>query len=437
MYKIVILALREYKASVKTKGFIIGLVVVPVLMMGGLFTYSIFGDKVDINSKNIAVIDHTGKILPAIEEAANFYNETQVFDTSSGKQLRPKYIIESVAKNSEDEKAQMITLSKRVKNKEIHAFVIIGENVIHPSQEGNSIVNYYSENSFMDDIRTWLRGIINDKVRQLRVADLGLEQEQVATLFSWIDVKGLGLIEVNDSGEVLKNARESNMTESFFIPYILMMLMFMMIMMSATPLLYSVMEEKTDRIAEVLLGSLTPFQFMMGKVLGGVSVALTGAVVYIIGGVIAATQLGYADMIPMDIIPWFFAYLILSILMMGTVMASLGSASNDTKDAQNLQFPAIIPLIIPMMVMFPVIKEPLSSFATGMSLFPPFTPFLMLIRLASPASIPMWQPMVGLLGILLFTALSIWLGGKVFRTMILMQGKRPKFGSLFRMLMKK
>lgn len=437
MYKIVILALREYKASVKTKGFIIGLVVVPVLMMGGLFTYSIFGDKVDINSKTIAVIDNTGKILPAIEEAANFYNETQVFDTSSGKQLRPKYIIESVVKNSEDEKAQMITLSKRVKNKEIHAFVIIGENVIHPSQEGNSIVNYYSENSFMDDIRTWLRGIINDKVRQLRVADLGLEQEQVATLFSWIDVKGLGLIEVNDSGEVLKNARESNMTESFFIPYILMMLMFMMIMMSATPLLYSVMEEKTDRIAEVLLGSLTPFQFMMGKVLGGVSVALTGAIVYIIGGVIAATQLGYADMIPMDIIPWFFAYLILSILMMGTVMASLGSASNDTKDAQNLQFPAIIPLIIPMMVMFPVIKEPLSSFATGMSLFPPFTPFLMLIRLASPASIPMWQPMVGLLGILLFTALSIWLGGKVFRTMILMQGKRPKFGSLFRMLMKK
>lgn len=437
MYKILILALREYKASVKTKGFIIGLVVVPVLMMGGLFAYSLFGDKVDINSKNIAVIDNTGKILPAIEEAADFYNETQVFDTGSGKQLRPKYIIESVEKDAENEITQLVSLSNRVKNKEIHAFLIIGENVIHPFGEGNSGVNYYSENSFMDDMRGWLRGIINDKVRHLRVADMGLEQEQVATLFSWIDVKGLGLVEADESGEVLKDAKESNIAESFFIPYILMMLMFMMIMMSATPLLYSVMEEKTDRIAEVLLGSITPFQFMMGKVLGGVSVALTGAAVYIIGGVFAATQLGYADMIPMHIIPWFFAYLILSILMMGTVMAALGAASNDTKDAQNLQFPAIIPLIIPMMVMFPVIKEPLSSFATGMSLFPPFTPFLMLVRLASPASIPMWHPIVGLLGIILFTALSVWLGGKVFRTMILMQGKRPKFGTLFRMLMKK
>ena len=114
--------------------------------------------------------------------------------------------------------------------------------------------------------------------------------------------------------------------------------MFMMLMMSAIPLLTAVMEEKMNKIAEVLLASVTPFQFMMGKVLGGIAVSLTATSVYIIAGIVTATQLEVSHLIPYHVLPWFFAYLILNIIMVGSGMAALGSACNDNKDAQSLQF---------------------------------------------------------------------------------------------------
>jgi ABC-2 type transport system permease protein len=85
----------------------------------------------------------------------------------------------------------------------------------------------------------------------------------------------------------------------------------------------------------------------------------------------------------------------------------------------------------------PILREPLGSFATTMSLIPPFTPFLMLVRQASPATIPLWQPIIGMVGICLFTLLTIWSGGKVFRAMILMQGKKPSIGRLLAVFLKK
>jgi ABC-2 type transport system permease protein len=192
------------------------------------------------------------------------------------------------------------------------------------------------------------------------------------------------------------------------------------------------MEEKMNKIAEVLLGSVTPFQFMMGKVLGGIAVSLTASTVYIVAGIITATQLDVGHMIPFDVLPWFFVYLVLNIIMVGSGMAALGSACNDNKDAQSLQFPAMLPVILPMFVMMPVIKEPLGSFATSLSLFPPFTPMLMLIRQSSPVTIPMWQPIVGLIGVAIFSALTLWAGGRIFRTCILMQGQKPKIANLIK-----
>jgi ABC-2 type transport system permease protein len=216
----------------------------------------------------------------------------------------------------------------------------------------------------------------------------------------------------------------------------MVILMFMMLMMSAIPLLSAVMEEKMNRIAEVLLGSVTPFEFMMGKILGSIAVSLTAASVYIIGGIITARQLGVGNMIPYETIVWFFIFLILNIIMVGSGMAALGSACNDNKDAQSLQFPAMIPIIIPLFIMMPVIQEPLSNFSTILSLLPPFTPLLMLLRMATPVSIPVWQPVLGLVGVILFSVFSVWAGGRVFRTCILMQGQKPKLGNLIKYIVR-
>ena len=90
----------------------------------------------------------------------------------------------------------------------------------------------------------------------------------------------------------------------------------------------------------------------------------------------------------------------------------------------------------PMFIYFPVAKEPMSNFAATMSLIPPFTAMLILLRQTTPAGVPVWQPIVGLFGVLLFTILFVWAGGRIFRVAILVQGTPPKLGNIFRWAVK-
>jgi ABC-2 type transport system permease protein len=210
----------------------------------------------------------------------------------------------------------------------------------------------------------------------------------------------------------------------------------MMLMMSAIPLLTAVMEEKTERIAEVLLGSVTPWEFMTGKIIGGLAVSLTTSAIYVVGAVFTLSRMDMSDLIPYDVIPWFFVYLVLNIIMIGSIMAALGAVCNDSKDTQSIQFPAMLPIIIPLFLMMPIILNPLSNMAVGCSLFPLWTPMLMLLRQSTSVTIPLWQPVAGLIGVVLFTILCVWAGARIFRSAIILQGKRPKFGTLMRYIIK-
>jgi ABC-2 type transport system permease protein len=212
--------------------------------------------------------------------------------------------------------------------------------------------------------------------------------------------------------------------------------MFMMLMMSAVPLLNAVMEEKSERIAEVLLGSVTPWQFMIGKVIGSLGVSLTTSSIYVLGAVFTLNHMELADLLPYEIIPWFFIYMLLNIVMVGSIMAALGATCNDSKDAQAMQFPVMLPIIIPLFLMMPVILNPLGKMATVLSLFPLWTPMLMLLRQSTSVTIPAWQPVVGLIGIILFTWFCVWAGARIFRSSIILQGKRPKIGTLLKYIIK-
>ncbi len=97
-----------------------------------------------------------------------------------------------------------------------------------------------------------------------------------------------------------------------------------------------------------------------------------------------------------------------------------------------MMMPVWVLMMVPMMVWIQVAKSPEGAFATTMSLIPPFTPMLMLIRQSTPAGVPAWQPWVGLIGVALFTTLCVWGAGRIFRVGILMQGKPPSMLSLIR-----
>ena len=433
MRKLLRLAKREYLASVKTKGFIIMLVLMPVLMGGSGIAMYLLRNQVDTTDKKVAVLDHSGVIADVLLTAAEQRNKTVVFDKESEKKVQPAYIFEIVQPDYMNAEAQKLDLSNRIDDGELHAFLDIGPNVLNlEGEEDTFLMAYHAKNAAMDNIRTWLNNTINNHLRLTRMRDAGVDDSQADEILTWIQVEAMGLVSVDEETGEIQAARKTSEAEAILVPVILFFLMFMMVMMGAMPLLQTTMEEKTQRIAEVLLGSLTPFEFMGGKVLGGLGVALTGTLFYLCGGILLVSKMGMQDFIPFHIIPWFLIFLIFEIIMVGSMLAALGSACNDPKDAQNLTFPAMIPVMFPMFVFMPILQEPTSAFATWMSLFPTFTPMLMLLRKAAPVDIPAWQPWVGLVGVLLFTVLAVWIGGRIFRVGILMQGGALKIGKIFR-----
>jgi len=433
MRKIMIIALREYKAAVKTKSFILGLILVPILMGGGMAAFMIFKDRVDTDDVRIAVIDHSGLAREPLQEVARQRNENEIFDSETGEKVKPSYVLEFIQPDSAEPFRQKLELSDRVRSGELHAFVEIGSAILHPdSIQENSVIRYYSEHAFMDEVRYWFSDPINNHIRQLRLNEINLPASQTKDLFYWINIEGLGLVAIDKKTGDVHDAQKTNELQSFLVPYFMVLLMFMLVMMSAIPLLSAVMEEKMEKIAEVLLASITPFQFMMGKILGSISVSLTIATIYVIGAIITLNQIGSGDMLPYHVLPWFFTFLVLFVIMTGSVMAALGSACNDNKDAQNLQFPAMLPVILPLFILMPLMQNPVSGLSTWLSLFPPFTPTLMLARLASPVTIPLWQPYTGLALVILFTVFSVWVGGRIFRTGILLQGQKPTFANLIK-----
>jgi len=433
MRKVLRLTRREYRATVRTKGFILGLVLAPLLMGGSGIAMKLLENQVDTANKKVAVVDRSGAVAEALVKAAQERNAVAVRDKETGKKVRPAYRIEVVGPNEEDLAAQRLELSDRVRRGELHAFAEIGPEVLHPGADRDAFrITYHGENAAIDEVRRWLVWPINGQLRRLRLVEAGGDEGAVDDVLAWIPVQGMGLVSVDAKTGQVEKARQSHEGEAVGVPIVMTFLMFLMIMMGAVPLLNSVMEEKTQRIAEVLLGSIRPFGFMIGKVLGGAAVSLTGSAVYVIGGTIAVRYMGLGEYVPYHLLPWFFAYMVLAIFMFGSGLAALGAACNDPKDAQTLTLPAMLPMMIPLFTLVPVLKEPQSSFATWLSFFPPCTPTLMLLRQSTPAGVPAWQPWAGLLGVLAFTALSVWAGGRIFRIGILMQGQPPRLGNILR-----
>jgi ABC-2 type transport system permease protein len=435
MRKVFKLAAREYRAAVRTKGFIVGLLLAPLLMGGSGLAMLLLKDQVETTDRRVAIIDRSGVLAQALIQAAEARNEQMVHDPETGKKVRPAYVLFEMPDRPADRDGLHLELSGQVRQGELHAFVDIGGQVVDPEGTGASRddqVKYFAKNASLDELRQWIGGSLNDRIRRLRLIGAGLEESQAGSIFAWVAVPGFGLLQIDTASGGIQAARQSSEGEAIGVPLILAMLMFLMIMMGAMPLMSTVMEEKSQRIAEVLLGSISPFQFMLGKVIGGVAVSMTAALVYVAVGVLAAERFGVAEFVPYAILPWFFAFMLLAITLFGSTFAALGSACNDAKEAQSLTLPAMIPIMIPMFVLMPVLQHPESTFATVLSLFPPATPMMMMLRMSTPAGIPWWQPVAGLAGMVLFTTLAVWGGGRVFRVGILMQGVPPKLGSILR-----
>lgn len=436
MRKMIVIAVREYQAAVKTKAFVITVLAMPVLMGGSIAVQVLLKDKVDIRPKRIAVLDHTGRVYDAIATEAEKRNSTDIFkgEGEARKQQKPRYLIERAEVSSDDPDAQTLELSERVRSRDnpLFAFVTIDRNAITPSEgSADSGVRYHSNSPAYDDFRRWVSSVVNRRIHGLRLEAANLDPEVVGDAMAYVRVANLGLVSTDETGKI-SEAKETNEIETILVPLGMMMLMFMVVLVGASPLTNSVIEEKMQRIAEVLLGSVTPFQLMGGKLLGTVGVSLTLATLYLVGGSVALHKSGFGAFFPAHLVWWFAVYLCLAVLLYGSMFIAVGAAVTDLKEAQSAMMPLMIVVMAPMFVWTLVIKEPTATFSVVASLVPTATPMLMLVRQAVPPGVPLWQPLLGVVLVLATTAVCVFVAGRIFRVGILMQGRGANIAEMLR-----
>ena len=267
MRKTLIVALREYIVSVRTKAFLIGLLMMPLMMGGSFIVGALMQGRVDTKDKRIAVADYTGRLFDALDSAARQRNEAAIFtgEGTARKQTLPRFVLEKVDTGGADMQRLSLQLSDRIRKGELMAFVLIGPNVIDTNKDpGQATLNYYSNTPTYNDALGWISGVLNEQIQQLRLEGAAFDPKVVRQLTQRVPVGNLGLVKMDDAGNII-SAVETNQLANFLVPFAMMFLMFMVIMATTTPLLNSTLEEKTQRIAEVLLASIPPFELMVGK----------------------------------------------------------------------------------------------------------------------------------------------------------------------------
>ena len=170
--------------------------------------------------------------------------------------------------------------------------------------------------------------------------------------------------------------------------------------------------------------------------LAAIGRSLTSSVFYVIGATLVLQGLALTGMAPFELLPWFFVYLIADVTVLAALAAALGAACSSPQDSQSLALVLLSPVMIPLLIFMFVLQQPSSLLSTALSLFPPFTPLLMLVRQAMPGGVPAWQPWVGLVGIIAWTWAMTWVAARIFRVAVLMQGKTPNLADLVRWAVK-
>lgn len=457
MRKIWTIASRDYQAAIRTKSFLVSLLMMPLLMVGSAFISNLVRKQTDIEAKRIAVVDHTlgGIVFPELQAAAERHNKSQIFEKETGKQVQATFELVAIKAVEEDPKGNdqlRFELSERVLNREFFGFLEIGPDVCKLSPPGEtdkqaektrSYLRYQTNHPTYRAFVNWATLELNTIImkERMKVAEaqipafvkviLAATMKQVGSVQP-VAVQTMGLSKKNAATGQIEDPPVEQLAARLLVPIGLVLLMFMVVILGSTPAMQGIVEEKAQRIAEVLLASVTPFTLMMGKLLGLTGVSLTITAVYLGGAYAMAYHYGVTEFLPADILAWFLLFQIAALMMYGSLFLAVGAAASDIKETQTLMMPLVLVMAAPLMVLQILIENPNNNMAAAASYFPFVTPMLMMARIAVPPGVAWWQPALGMLIVLATSLLCVYAAGRIFRVGILMQGKGPKFSDLLR-----
>ncbi len=425
MRKILKVAQREYVETVKTKTFILSILLTPaiigiVIFISGRTQRSITGPR---PPRKVAVTDLTNQLMDEIKASFEQHNESNP--------QRQILLDELHTDTSSDE-----TVKQKVRDGQLNAYFVLDKD----SVEGTGKIQSFTRSTKIVDLDliSNVENLLNSAIFDRRCKLKEVSQELLAEIRELRRRVPSEIIEIGSASEQ-KKVQKGEQIAKTMIPFFFMFMMFMGIFGMGQHMLTSVIEEKSSRVIEVLLSAVSPFELMAGKIMGLAGVSLT------VIGLWATAALGTAYYgaanwwnitleLPTGILLYFVIYFILGFLMFSSILAGIGSVCNTIKEAQSLMMPITFIFILPMVAWFNLAQHPDGPLARVLSFLPPLTPIVMTLRLASSPEMPFLEVFASIVLLAVFVLAVMWAAAKVFRTGILMYGKRPGWSEVLRWL---
>lgn len=423
MRKVLLIIKREYLTRVRKKTFIITTLLFPLLYLGLIFGTGYLAEKTRANL-NVGILDSSGYFTKSMLD-----KENQLDKSSRLTLIENKPDVKSLELDSSD----------------YDAFIVIPP---LDWQKGNNNIELLAKKSYGPETSSLIEAKLNriwDMVKNDSLKIDAAKQQIMQT-----SRLGIQFINMSDPKANAKFANAIGLACGFLIYFI--------ILIYGSQVMMGVMEEKTNRIAEVIVSSVKPFQMMLGKIIGIALVALTQfllwiAFVFIIYNITKASGGGDSvnslvggvqqliTSINVPLILFCFAFYFLGgFFFYASIYGAIGSAINeDVREAQSLSFPVTMLIIIAIVMMSAAISDPTGPIAFWGSIIPFTSPIVMMARIpyGVPGTVPWWElglSMALLIGGFIFTT---WFAGKIYRTGILMYGKKPTWKELIKWAFRK
>jgi len=422
------LFLREYLTRIRSKGFWIATLILPLAMAALVILPSLVLMKTR-GMHRMTVVDEVGGLgealtaelaaspapRPAAERSLERGSEAEV----------AKFDVHVVAAEG-DREAQRAELDRQVLAGEIDSWIWLSPLAV---DEGR--VEYHAESvsNFLTQRR--LERALSEVFARRRLTAEGYDAARVVELTRAVDLTTLKVTE--------EGTTEEEGMAGFLLAYLLFFLLYTVVAIYGSLVMNGVLEEKSSRIVEVLLATTTPKELMSGKLLGIGCAGLTQLAVWVVAiGVLTAPGLvgalaigGVLPQVAPSVLAHFLCHFLLGFFLFASLYAAIGAATNSAQEAQQYTGVVIPFLVAPVIFMVTVINDPDSLLATVLSLVPPFTPLLMMLRI-TVKSPPAWQIALGYLLTSAFVLGMLSLTARIYRVGILMYGKRPTFAELGR-----
>lgn len=396
---------REFLERVRTKAFVIGTVLGPVLLVGLTVVPGLLMSKAGKPLK-VAVLDEDGALGTPVRAA-----------------LSAAKVAGNLRFTVQDVPGDRKALDVEVLAGRLDGYLVLPKGALDSAQ-----AEYYAKNvSNLPDQRL-MDNAVEQAFVKLRLAVEGLPADKLDAVTRRLDLKTL---------QVTKEGSREDKGAGFIISFVMLMILYTSMLMWGQAVLSSVIEEKSNRVLEVMVSSISPAELFAGKIVGVGAASLTQFLVWTAAGMGAslyagsfATGLNLPSLGPLVWI-CFVVFFLLGYFLYSAMYAAIGACVNTLQEAQNLMFPVMLP-IIGAMVSFPIImRDPDGTLSVVLSLLPPLAPLLMFLRVATVPT-PLWQ--IGLSIVLLLLAIGFvnWVAARIYRVGILMYGKRPTFPEMLR-----